>query len=370
MKETHPLLFLKVQTPNKDNDRISRLAWLLEEEGAVKAMHETALDPETYFDEENSTAQGITPLEVHGFVSFDELWKQLEDPLKHAVIVGSDTAFDLEVLARTMTYYELDTFPVEFLDIAEKGEQIFTLDAYDLDHLAAACHMDMRVSPSLLDQVYGIRMIYHHFADQNLWTPQDIRFFNLMHGGSRRDRLTADLVELKGKLLGIRLDETTSEEEIELIQDWVNRHGRLKFYAQYRHFQDALQELLDSTMISPASYFDLIRSLDHWILELNEQYSPESLALETLRGILSGLNTDQVLSGQEIALLKGWMENSRNLQGMPPYDTLCGAVEEVLADGRITVQEADWLKTLFDKYAHAETEGVEKQSSPSAEKAD
>ena len=73
-------------------------------------------------------------------------------------------------------------------------------------------------------------------------------------------------------------------------------------------------------------------------------------AVNTLRGIVSGISSDRDVSADEITELAHWCELHANLRDRHPFSELLPIVEDALADGVITDDESKdilWVCNSF-----------------------
>ena len=92
-------------------------------------------------------------------------------------------------------------------------------------------------------------------------------------------------------------------------------------------------------------------------------FSEQTQALVTLKGILSGITCDNVLSEGEIFYLKDWLDKNTDLEGNYPFDIAFREVSAALADGVLEQCELDRMLDIFKEFLnpveakaeHAET---------------
>lgn len=79
------------------------------------------------------------------------------------------------------------------------------------------------------------------------------------------------------------------------------------------------------------------------------QHRLDTRAMQTLLGICSGLCADRKLNDQEIAFLKTWLNDHRNVATYWPASTIADRVDSILADGIVTSAERDDLLDLLQR---------------------
>lgn len=87
-------------------------------------------------------------------------------------------------------------------------------------------------------------------------------------------------------------------------------------------------------------------------------------SLECLIGICRGLTADNQLNEAEIRFLDTWLADNEALAQAWPGDVLATRIRTVLADGRVTAEEADHLKDTLEQliggnmYEHGAATGM------------
>ena len=65
------------------------------------------------------------------------------------------------------------------------------------------------------------------------------------------------------------------------------------------------------------------------------KYRNDTVQLQILNGILTGITFDNILTKEEIKSLKIWLENNKNLSGQYPYDNVIILVNDILKNAKI-----------------------------------
>lgn len=80
------------------------------------------------------------------------------------------------------------------------------------------------------------------------------------------------------------------------------------------------------------------------------RFTPETKALQELQTLLEEMIDDGHITFDEFSALKTWMESHEDLQGNYPFDRVFLALDRVLEDGMITVEELGELQELFSDF--------------------
>lgn len=76
-------------------------------------------------------------------------------------------------------------------------------------------------------------------------------------------------------------------------------------------------------------------------------FSGQTQALITLKGILAGITCDNILSESEVYFLKNWLDDNAGLEGNYPFDIVIKEVEAALEDGILEQHELDRMLIIF-----------------------
>ena len=103
-------LFIDVETPNRHNDSVCSVAWILRDGQREIGREYQLIDPEAPFDPMNMSIHGIRPDDVAGAPAFIEYWTDTLGPLcEGSVLIAHNASFDLSVIA--------EISPVEGFDL-------------------------------------------------------------------------------------------------------------------------------------------------------------------------------------------------------------------------------------------------------------
>lgn len=97
-----------VETPNRNNDRISSIGIAVIDGGVITENHSYLVNPETDFDYFNISLTGITPESVENAPNFHELWRRIGPLMQSGILVAHNAQFDMSVLAKCLDSYEED----------------------------------------------------------------------------------------------------------------------------------------------------------------------------------------------------------------------------------------------------------------------
>ena len=133
-----------VETPNGSNDRISSIGFALIEDGQVTETGEYWVNPETRFDDRNIELTGITPNAVKDAPTFPQVWKALAPWVEGSILVAHNARFDLSVLKKTASAYDMSLSSAEYLCTMELAKMFLpSLPHYGLKDLCVYYKIDL-----------------------------------------------------------------------------------------------------------------------------------------------------------------------------------------------------------------------------------
>ena len=100
-----------VETPNRYNNRMSAIGISVVENGRIGDEFYSLVDPEQPFDWFNTKLTGINEETVFDAPAFPELWERIEPVMSSGILVAHNAGFDLGVLRRCLSGYEIEWKP-------------------------------------------------------------------------------------------------------------------------------------------------------------------------------------------------------------------------------------------------------------------
>ncbi len=173
-------IVLDVETPNKQNNRISQIGLLLVKEGHIIENHSTLINPEVAFSTINQRITGIDSSIVVNSPKFNEYWNSVKALFENYVVVAHNASFDLAVLCKTLNHYKLVIPRLQYVCTYKEAQKLFPqADRYSLSSLAKYLNIefsnahnaesDATVCYQILEKMKEIK---HQFS------PIDYKFIN------------------------------------------------------------------------------------------------------------------------------------------------------------------------------------------------
>ena len=261
-------LAIDFETPNRNNDRICSVGLsLIDSLGVIQTTEEILVNPECEFDSFNIELTGISPRLVSNAPTFPVVWEKLEALFCNNIIIAHNAQFDLSVLHKTLSFYNLSTPVVKYICTMRMAQRLLPCaENYKLNTLC---------------NCYGIPLTHHRagsdsFACARLFLQlrrlddlekNCIKEYDLngplrsrqtgagYHGTSHQTML---LKELSSILKAISCDGILAEEEISFLINWMEKNQELKGNFPYDRIFDKLETVLEDGVVSETEKEELI----------------------------------------------------------------------------------------------------------------
>lgn len=144
-------LFYDVETPNRRNDSICAVGWVLYEDNRKISQAFQYIDPQAPFDAFNTRLHGVTASNVNDAPTFGKYWTEtLEALMTSSVVIAHGAGFDMSVTSKALAAEGIEFPAVKFFD---------SLPAF------RALYPDMSCKLSNLAAKFGYEYQAHHAGD-------------------------------------------------------------------------------------------------------------------------------------------------------------------------------------------------------------
>ena len=142
-----------VETPNRHSNRMSAIGITVVEDGSITDEFYSLVNPETHFDYFNTRLTGISEETVIDAPTFPELWLQIQSYMESGLLVAHNAIFDMNVLKRCLTEYEIDCKPyARYICTVQMGRRLLPGMSHKLN---------------VLCDYYGIALDHHQAASDS-----------------------------------------------------------------------------------------------------------------------------------------------------------------------------------------------------------
>lgn len=345
-------LFFDVETPNRNNDRISSMGLIYVKGNKVKFEQELLIDPETSFDTINMKLTGIHPSDLNDAPTFPEIWDKIKPMFQSGLVIIHNANFDLSVLDKTLTYYGLakDFGPVNYCDTYRKARQLWNAPSYALDNLCGYLGIPFGTHHNSLDDTRGCRDLFEFIAQHYGWSDNDVetKWFGQVRLKADPKTMSEAMNDLKGALDGITFDGiVNTASELDVLYDWQKEYQGYLGYPEFRKINELIDDLQN-----PNRNVNEILSAIYSIIEQREDHSSsrETKAYNQLKGIIKGIVADGRIEKSELENLQKWMQLYSDLRSRYPFNRLYESIVMVLDDGVLSPEEEIAVMDRFKRF--------------------
>lgn len=309
---------------------------------------EVMLNPETPFNEICTASHGITFERVKTAKMFPEIWANIEKYLNSAVIVGHNlVANGLDALERSCDRYELDLPEIYYICTRELAEEYIPegeVESYSCTSLCQHFGIKLPEHRSAYDDVLMVKKLFAALVKTyDIDIESHIKRYVPTHG----EPTVAEIIsELYGEVLGFASDGNITPAERSYITQWAEEHYDWGEHRPVKRILDQIDRCLDDGVVT----IDEMKKLRE-IIKYNLQLvsgSHSSSATQMLAGLMKGITADGEITISECQMLQSWLYDNIHLTGHFAFDRLMHLVENVLADGVVTAEEADEINQVIE----------------------
>lgn len=333
--------FFDVEYANKTNNSICQMGLICENAANGDPVYpdkDIFINPEDIFEKACTALHGIDAKRVKNALTFPKIWESVEKYFTSSVIVGYNTAEDLDALVYALNRYHLGVPALYYVDTRELAQL----------YIPAGETSDF--TPTGLCSYFGIKMLTEHYAYDDALGNADlfkklVRTFNIevekhiKKFESGQDILMTSISRFYGSVHSFAVNEQITAQEADYINRWAEAHRQ---YADHRQVA-AVLKLIDSiksdSVITLQEMKQLEKALKDSLMFISTSHMTASTHI--LEGLMEGIAADGVVDLDECRKLQQWLNDNVLLTGNFIYDKLSALVNEALTDGIITADESD-----------------------------
>lgn len=274
-----------VETANSQRDSICSIGIIRYENDQVIFEKEILINPEVEFNYFNTRIHGITEADVIDSPTFPEVWTVIKSYFDNSILVAHNAkSMDLCALYRTLERYNLALVDNDYICTMELAKEIFrnndSVESYRLDVLSKLYDIDLLHHHNALDDTRACFEILKKF--EQLY-PDVVKEQHYYYGKSGCDACpttnsiesiysdkTKEMQKLQEIVLRIIEDNAVSDDEIEHLKTWLEKHGELKGFYPFDKIFEMVEDIMLDGMIDIDEEQELLKLLDAFINPLTE----------------------------------------------------------------------------------------------------
>ena len=353
------LLFFDVEYANSRNKSICQMGLMVEDAISKEPTYPELniyVNPNDDFDKRCVDVHHITKDRVSNEKSFDMIWKDIEKYFINSVIVGHNVrGSDLDALCKNLIRYDIPLPEFYYIDTYEIAKECISpteVSNYKLSTLFEYFDISIDCEHDAFDDACACSDLLIKMTNTfNIELQDFIRHFEFEKNFlflPYLDEISAirEMNFLLGKTRGFLADGTINDDEKELLKSWKKDHISLVV----NQFGKEVIECVDNILLDDVLTLDEVKQLEKLLVNISQNFSAsiETKATQELQGMVAGIVADNEIDELELMSLQKWMYKNDYLIGHYPYDKIKYAIEKVIEDHIVTIEEKDSLLKLFD----------------------
>jgi DNA polymerase III epsilon subunit-like protein len=322
----------------------------------------------------NTSINGIKLEDVINEREFNFIWNDIENFICNRVIIAHNSSTDITILKKTLNHYNItipDFESICTLNLAKYSPHFFDseVENFKLSTLATYFNIERKKCHNALNDAIICGKLFLNLIDES----REINQFKFSKNKKEKiikrsivkvKNLKAQsdkaINSLKGILIGINLDCSVNQAEINELSKWVNDHKFLINHNPFHEFMSVIQKTLIDTIPITETIEDLL-----WLCQKYENdsfyYSAVTSDLQILQGICHGILADGKVNDKEVIDLNNWLNNNEHLHSFYPYDEIRSLINSILFDGIIDEEENLILKAYFNQFVNLHDKEIDSQ---------
>ncbi len=157
------------------------------------------------------------------------------------------------------------------------------------------------------------------------------------------------IYELEGLLKGISSDGLIENDEIVVLEKWLNSHKNLKDICPFSDLYEIIEKSKNTKFLEQDVKAELLQFC-------NEFDSPSgaldrlSHEIGVLKGFIQGIMADNVIEVDELVQLEQWLIARQDLIDKWPFRELSALITSVLEDNEISKEEHEEMMKFFNSF--------------------
>lgn len=158
---------------------------------------------------------------------------------------------------------------------------------------------------------------------------------------------------LQGLLIGISLDQKLNQKEVSEIKFWLSKSKELINKQLYSEIVSILESVIKIGKFKYEEKKDLLFVCEKFN-KSNPAFDLVQNDMQVLHGILHGILADGKITLKEAESLKKWLYQNEQLANSYPYDELLSLLTGILVDGKIDKEEQAILEIFLSEFINLE----------------
>ncbi|MGN0707397.1 MAG: exonuclease domain-containing protein [Faecalibacterium sp.] len=296
---------IDVETPNHRNDRISSIAFTRMQGSEILWTKSTLVNPETSFDSFNTELTGISEKDVLQAPTFAQVWDEWGRDLQSGILVAHNALFDLSVLFKCCNAYKIFPAEVQYIDTLRISRDMLPQlrhhrlnDICNEFGIALNHHQadsDCRACAKILQKFINRGVQVNNYTctfEQKSILQTELRPARTADYRNRKptnlSEKTKCINELLSLLQEVSSDGKITEEEVHILEGWMNRHLDLKGNFPFDQIYDCVSKSLEDGKLEQSELQEILQTCLYLVDPVGKAAHVDHLDLEGKVVCISG----------------------------------------------------------------------------------
>lgn len=303
-------IVLDLETPNRFADSMCSIGIVVVKDNVVVDEIYTLINPEAEFDSFNISFTGIGPEDVIDAPTFPEFFDRYRHLLTGNVIVGQNITFDLSVISKALTRYNLPIPPFRYYCTLRSLKRNFNLPDNSLGYVVTNVLDTTYNAHHAMDDARMTNRLYEYLGDYE--NRSDFLKTYYYRPNCKRDfdrNLDYNYNYLYGLIQKLSYTNSISQNHRKLLQTWYESNN-------FDNYHPLIENVIlkVSYMISYELTQEEIRQITQSLnpIKRSPEYKVVTLRLQALKGIIDSMTCEEKLEKEDVNYLLDWI-NNRNI---------------------------------------------------------
>lgn len=128
-------IVLDLETPNCRANSVCSIGIVIVKDNKIIDKKYSLINPEDSFDNQNINIHGISRSDVINSPTIAEYWSEIEELFSNNIIVGHNIIFDLTVLSKALSKYDIKFPEVKYICTLNEIQKWLDLSSYKLTNI-------------------------------------------------------------------------------------------------------------------------------------------------------------------------------------------------------------------------------------------
>lgn len=266
----------------------------------------TLINPEAPFDDFNIAFTGIGPEDVVDAPTFPEFYKEYKELLLNNTIVGQNITFDLSVISKALTRYNIPIPPFEYYCTLNSCKRNLSLPDNSLGYIVSNVLKTTYNAHNAMSDAEMTNKLYNYLEayedrDKYLKTyyyrPNSKRDFNR--------QFDYNYNYLYGLLKKFTYVDKVSDNHLKLLETWLDSNTYHRTHPLIENIQLKISYIINS-QLTEKEIRQIIATLKP--IKRSPEYKVVKLKLQVFKGIIDSITCEEKISTEDIKFLKEWIK--------------------------------------------------------------